>query len=155
MQPELKTRHVFVDTSIFISANFNYSSRKFESLITLAQKDSIFLKLTDITVQEIESNIKKSLEGATSALQSFKDKAYILRNLPFGPFAEIFEGINFTEYESHLLQQFQNFIRDAKVEIISTEDVSTKIIFEKYFKRKPPFGSGKKKTEFPAWFKLD
>jgi hypothetical protein len=151
----LQTRNIFIDTTFFRATNFGFKSKKYQSLVSLAQQRSISIKLTDITVKEIESNIRVSLFQAEEALKSFRNKAYILRNLQSGPFVDIFDQVDLEEYEVSLLDQFQEFLDNAQVQIIPTESVPPGKIFDLYFSRKPPFGSGKKKTEFPDAFVIE
>lgn len=53
---------------------------------------------------------------------------------------------------SELLWQFEQFIDNAKVTVLSTDGVSIESVFESYFQQTPPFSEGKKKHEFPDAF---
>ena len=44
--------------------------------------------------------------------------------------------------------------KEAKAEILLAMKVDAATVFQKYFQKKPPFGPGKKKEEFPDAFVL-
>ena len=53
---------------------------------------------------------------------------------------------------NELINQLNQFLKDANVEVISVNDVSPGFIFDMYFKVIPPFE--KKRDEFPDAFSL-
>jgi hypothetical protein len=148
----LKTKNVFIDTSIFVSENFAVDSTKFHTLMSLAQINHIKLLLTDITLQEIESNKDEFITQAEQSLGRFQKNAKILRNLPDHPMAAIFKPFDRKEISKEIQNTLDKFLKDAKSEVIPALSEDPKIIFDKYFKGAPPFGKGKKKSEFPDAF---
>lgn len=151
MSNRLKTPHVFLDTEVFVSGNFQFNSGRFNRLADLCQDGIISVYLTDITKREIEANISNRIRESTESVDKFKSKARVLRNIP--SFKAIFE-FNVEEVTNELLKQFNDFLELIEANIIPTQNVSVELIFEKYFNQQPPFGEGKKKSEFPDAFSV-
>jgi hypothetical protein len=149
-----KTRNVFVDTSAFINENFAVKSTAFKSLLSLCRMGKAALKLTDVTVREIESNVQKCLKGANKALQEKTRDTRILKNFDHGNFSVLFGPLDEDHLCSSLMRSLKADFDGAKAEIISATTISPAIIFDKYFQKQPPFGPAKKKEEFPDAFVL-
>lgn len=150
----LQSRHVFIDTSIIVSQNYQYSNSVFRKLCSLAEQDKVFVHFTSITIEEVKSHISSDLRKAIHGHNRFKKKARILSNIVLSPFTEIFSNINATEVERILLQQFDNFLADVHADIIDINCIEPNSVFQLYFKNLLPFGENKKKSEFPDAFVL-
>ena len=142
-------RNIFVDAAVFVEANFNYSSKRFRDIASLGAHGRIRVLLTDVTVREIRAKLEEFVRDAFPAV---KPKP-ILRNsnLP-----EIKKRLSLSDQpalEKELLEelwdQFEQFLKDANVEILKFETEAILEVFDDYFDRKPPFGLGKNKAEFP------
>ena len=77
----MKSWNIFIDTSIFISSNFDLKSKVFSSLRSLCNSSHITIILTDITIDEIKANLLESVADAESIITKASSKARILRNL--------------------------------------------------------------------------
>jgi hypothetical protein len=164
-------RLVTLDTQVFDSYNFHYNSPAFQTLVTLTQQGKIRLLLTSVTLHEIRAHI---IEGAKLASEAVKTGINYLDNTRFKPpkgkerikismnsdllyefkkkvkeLAPAFEQIN-----QELLDKLDNFLKETNFQKIEVDQVSVVDIFEKYFSGTPPFGEGKKKSEFPDAFAL-
>lgn len=151
---QLETRHIFIDTSIFIAANFHYQSSTFRQLITLARESYLFVYLTPITIGEVKANIHDRVESAHRAVQKCKKEAMVLRHVPGDTYKGLFIDFDVKAVEESLIQQFEKFISEARANIISVGGASVDQVFNQYFSSSPPFGIGKKKNEFPDAFAL-
>src|SRR5687767_11426632 len=87
---QLETRHIFIDTSIFVGANFHYDSSTFKQLITLASERYLSISLTPITISEVKANIQERVQDAHRAIQKCKKEAMVLRHLPNDTFKALF-----------------------------------------------------------------
>lgn len=155
MTASLLTRNVFIDTSIFVSENFNVQGTKFDSLAALAREERVFIKSSDITLREIICNLEEVVETAATVIQKTKKEARILRNLGLkSSYHAIFTEFPTAEIISKLTKQIKRFFKSSNTEILPALKVSPSSVFDKYFTKKPPFGLGKKKTEFPDAFVL-
>jgi len=154
-------RLVALDTQVFHRSNFDYESKLFKSLISLTEAEKIELYLTCINHQEILSQINKKAEELYKTLSNIKKELRTVKissanNFSIKPLLDSL-NTNFPKPEDIkqvLLDNYNEFLRKAKIEILSIEDVDVNDIFSKYFQGLPPFNSGKKKSEFPDAFTL-
>jgi hypothetical protein len=150
----LRTRNVFINTSIFVGANFALDSEVFKSLATLTQKNSVVVKLTDVTVNEIKANISESAQSSAQALKPFRKEARILRNLVDPKYEWLFRDFPSQEVTARVEKVFDDYVAEVGAEVLLATTANAKPIFDKYFNQEPPFGTGKKKSEFPDAFTL-
>ncbi|WDF05946.1 PIN domain-containing protein [Shouchella hunanensis] len=148
-------RHVFLDTNVFVGKNFGFKWETLDSLQTYSLKGFVQIYITDIVYHEVKNRINNNIIEAKSALKAFKKKAKILNNIPAAHrlIKELDKETNEASGEN-MLELFDKYIKEAKIEIISTDKVSVEEVFKLYFERQAPFGSGKKKSEFPDAFSL-
>lgn len=148
----LRTRNVYIDTEVFISNNY-FDSKNLQSLSDFGKDQTVNIFLTEITRNEIRSNIKEEILTTQNEINIFKknmsSKGKILKN--FAKFEAYFDlpklelKLDFKE----LSEKLDIFIRDGNVSFIPFELADIKVVVENYFNQKPPFGNGKKKHEFP------
>lgn len=150
----LKSRYVFLDTSVLIELNFNYSHVNLNRLVELAEADRAHLVLTSVMVREVEANIKKAVHSSVQALAKFRADARILRNFSNPPYDKLFSNFDDDAAEGALVKQFREFLTAAKAEVIVPPALTLETALARYFDMKPPFGKGKKKDEFPDAFTL-
>jgi hypothetical protein len=150
----LETRNVFVDTSTFIEQNYSFHGAVFQNLLRLCANGQAKVFVTDITYREVIAHIEEDIAKACQACARLQRDARILRNLPHPPFVGLFERIDPNSTTAELILQFKAFLERISTETLSTSSVSIESVFDKYFLRKPPFGEGKKKDEFPDAFSL-
>ena len=148
----MKSWNVFIDTSVFISSNFNLDSKVFCSLRSLCNSGHVTIILSDITIEEIKANLLKLITDAESIIKKASSKARVLRNLDTDNYKFLFNKFNKEDIFQQLQAQITAFIQKCNVEIIKATEISPKDIFHNYFQCKPPFGEGKKKSEFPDAF---
>ncbi|MEH2088380.1 PIN domain-containing protein [Nostoc sp.] len=151
------TRLVALDTEIFNKAKFNYQSTSFRQLTKLAKDKKIALYLTTINQQEILSQLEKYSNESVLALKSlhkdFRKKAFIIHNS--NRYRHLLNlRLNEQDLYKELIEQYNNFIKEAEVNILSVDTVPVEDIFNKYFNFTPPFKHGEKKYEFPDAFAI-
>ena len=151
---QLETRHIFIDTSIFIAANFHYQSSTFRQLVALASESYLFVHLTPVTVGEVKANIRERVEAAHRAVQKCKKEAMVLRHLPGDTYKGLFVDFAAGDVERSLVQKFETFVSESRADVISLNGAPVDRVFSQYFSSSPPFGSGQKKSEFPDAFAL-
>ncbi len=144
--------NVFIDTSVFISANYDINSKIFTDLKSYCKDGRIQLFICDITISEIDSNITKNTIEAGSIIKKFCNKARILRNLSSEKFKGIFDEFQHDEISKEVQSQIELFLSECNATIINASSIDASKVFEDYFKGKAPFGEGKKKCEFPDAF---
>ena len=131
---------------------FAVSSTAFRSLFSLCRINKAFLKLTDITVRELDDHLASELTDALKARDGGMAKLKILRNLDWPSLSNIFTPLEHSNLYSHLHTKLHAELKNAKAEILPAMNINAGIIFQKYFDREPPFGPAKKKAEFPDAF---
>lgn len=154
---KLRTRFVFIDTCVFRSKNFNFGIYSLGRTQRYIEESKIHLLLPDITKSEIEKNIKKCADEAYKELLSFtkKDTIKILKCIDNSPFGGEINIPTQEEIYKSIYAKFEAFIDSPNVELLSTNNVNPKIIFDKYFNSEPPFDKKDKKYEFPDAFVLE
>lgn len=149
-------RNVYLDTSVFRKASFNFHSKRFQSLLHLSREEKIFLKITDVNIHEIHSQIRLLLGAAQQEHNQFRKKAYILRSVSIPEIRDLVCSFEFEKYEADLVSQVTDFLLQAKVETIFIDEVVPSLIFDQYFLQEPPFSKkSKKKAEFPDAFVIE
>ena len=142
-------RNIFLDTAVFVEANFNYSSKRFRDIASFGARGLIQVLLTDVTVREIRAKLK---EAVKRALPGVETKA-ILKNSTLPEITKRRDPVAQEAVEKELLEelldQFEQFLKDANVKILKFEAEGILEVFDDYFDLKPPFGIGKNKAEFP------
>lgn len=155
---ELRSRLVFIDTCCFISKHFNFGINSLGRTETYIDEGKIHLLMPDITKSEIENKIKKTSEEAHSQLKKLFTKDDSIKILT------VADGLAYSgkpqipsaeEIYNKIHGKFSEFIGYPNVEIVSTETVNPKIIFDNYFNSLPPFDKESKKFEFPDAFVLE
>ena len=139
----LKASNVFLDTVVFIEANFNYKSPRCEALARLAADGRIQVFLTQITLREVKANLKDLVARAVTKPHP------ILRNSTSPKVASLFEPLDVRGVQSELLRQLKQFLKRAKVTVLPLDPDALTPVLNSYFARRPPFGVGKNKAEFP------
>ena len=135
---------IFLDTNVFESAKFSYSSKTFVNFLDYCKENEIKLKITDVVkhevIKRIKSNITESFEkidkqnlGVVAA--SFDMDTHISK-------------LNFIkELINKLNEKFNDFLEDNGIEVlISNFDVHE--LTYQYFNQLSPF-TEQKKHEFP------
>lgn len=138
---------VFLDTEVFVGAGFNLRSRDFMRLRSLVKAGTIQLISTCISEKEVESQLQQKINQSTQALSKFRRSVSSLSDLS-GSFLPQLEGTE-AEIESRFLSMHSDYLTVTKPTILGLEGVDISEMFSLYFDGKPPFGKGKKKSEFP------
>jgi hypothetical protein len=150
----LAIRTVFLDTSAFVSANFEYAGPVFDALAKLIADGHAKCLITPIIVGEVESNIRERVDAINVATERFRQKHPIAKNfrsLTLKPYGSTFDAASAAQ---ELIGQFREFLERVHIEVITLERASNSDVFRWYFEKQPPFGPGKKKHEFPDAFNI-
>lgn len=148
----LKTRNIFIDTETFVANNY-FEKENLKRLCEFGGLEVVNLFLTDVTIHEIKSNIKEDLLNARDEINQFKksisNKNKILRNIEkYKKYIEL-PSLNIDVDFNDIHDELESFIKKGRVSIIPSELADLKSIIQKYFNKEKPFGTGKKKYEFP------
>jgi hypothetical protein len=78
-------RVVFLDTSIFDSQRYNFSSNAFEPFLKAVSADKFMLLLPDPTEQEIKRHIEKKWREVYSVLEKLEREAPFVSKWKYWP----------------------------------------------------------------------
>lgn len=145
----LETRNIFIDTEYFVKSNFNFSSKQFCTLQELCKNGQVRYILTSVVEQEVESKIESSIKDALNSLQSFRKKASILSTIEDPLLSSFFSEVNEEDTYKKASHVFHKFNRSCNYDYVEADDIDPENLLDLYFSKKPPFGEGKKKSEFP------
>lgn len=141
---------VFIDTCIFKAENYYCKGNRICSFEGLAKDGIISLISTEITRNEIISNLSKDTSFAINqlhknlkVLRNFLDRSFFVKKTKNEILKESQQIVNnhFSTTNTHVIGY--DFCGDV-------EDV-----FKKYFLEERPFHEGEKKNEFPDAFVID
>ncbi|MDE0373995.1 MAG: PIN domain-containing protein [Rhodospirillales bacterium] len=133
-----------MDTNVFVNENFDYRSRRFRSLVSLASDDIVNVFLTDITVREIKAQLQERVAKAVPI------KLHpILKNSSNPVIKRLPKSVTIAALEQELMSQFDEFMMEARVAVLPVPNSVLPDVLDDYFDRRAPFGVGKNKCEFP------
>src|ERR1044072_9961613 len=152
----METPHLFLDTEVFERNNFDFQSRSFRKLISLAQEGTAIVHLTQITRKEIEGHIISRIDEALSILKKVSKERSVqyLSKSPAPSFQPIQRNLDPQPLRQAGLAAFETFIVDARADVIPVDTVGINEVFDQYFGSMAPFHMASKKSEFPDAFAL-
>lgn len=146
--------NVFVDTQIFESQSFDISDKSRLGLLKKqVKKGAINFLTSEIIVGEANKHIKENVEKKINEInQNFNSREIaILRN---SKYADSFNKLDTEEVVQEALNQFHNYLNEAQVTYLDLDSIELKTILDDYFNNRKPFGTGRKKHEFPDAFNI-
>ena len=152
---QLESGLVFTDTSSFESKNFQFGQHALGRIEEFVKRSYIRVLIPDIINLEIEKHLVARLDESLSILKKVRKELVFLRNISGHPCEGLFSDVDKGEAIRLIADKFDRFRSHADVEIVSTKNVCSETVFERYFSEKPPFGGGGKKHEFPDAFALE
>jgi hypothetical protein len=147
--------NLFLDTSIYVSNGFSLQKPMFKTLKSLCENGRISLFTTDITDYEIESNILDSLKSLKSEFKRIQSGNRIIETVGGDGYRDLFNTQKVISMASEIKSNIDSYLAECNVEMLKASNQRAEDIFKDYFSKKPPFGEGKKKAEFPDAFVLN
>jgi hypothetical protein len=146
------TSKVFIDTEVFDAQGLDFGSPNIVRLVRLAAAHKVQIFLTTVTVKEIERHLDEHAVKAFKQLQDYRRASHIVKKVLPAETAVALSDANLESIRSHLRNDFEAFVREGHIQILTLDDVSATSVFDKYFAQQPPFGDKGKKNEFPDAF---
>jgi len=145
--------HIFLDTSIFDGQQYNFSSATLASFVGAADDLGVWLVLPDPTEREVRRHISDRSRDAMRAL----NEAY--RKAPFLSKWRHFQNRlsnrdELLEVTRIALSEWADFVGQLKVIRLGYDRIDMPMIMDWYDKASAPFGTGKKRKEFPDAFAI-
>lgn len=148
--------NVFIDTNYFIGIKFEFDKGELKSLIEHCESERINLFTSEIVISEVEKHIKTDIGLALSNIRNeIKRNGRLLSIKNKKEYSFLFQDIRKIGIVDSVLKDFESFRTATNCQMIEISDVNPIVIFEKYFGKQAPFGSGDKKAEFPDAFMIE
>lgn len=151
----LQTNKVFIDTQCYVKAGLHFEGAAFEAFYELCTKGELILITTSVVEREVKSKIDDSIKDALQAVQTIQRKAKIIKNIEGGPLQQFFQPLEVDGVYASAKQAFNDFLEDCNAEYAPLGSINIETILNSYFAKEPPFGDGKKKSEFPDAISLN
>ena len=145
----LETRKVFIDTQSFVKSGLHFDGPAFKSFRKYCEVNELVHISTTVVEREVESKIRASVKEALSSIQTFRRKARLLASLDDEKIRGLFEEIEEEDIYKKSSNVFKEFMTGCFTEIVEADTIDAEELLSMYFEKNPPFGEGKKKSEFP------
>ena len=145
----LETRKVFIDTQYFVRSGLHFEGAAFKSFKKYCQENELIHISTSVVIHEVDSKINASVKDGLAAIQTFRRKARLLSSIGDEQIQGLFVEIPEEEIYRKSSDVFRDFLEGCSTTIIEADHINGEELLSLYFGNKPPFGEGKKKTEFP------
>jgi hypothetical protein len=145
---DTSAKYIFLDTSIYHAHSFDTASATFGALQSLCDRNEVRVIVTDVVRGEVRSGVAEQVGIAAEVLSSKHRQLKILdigRHLLTGDTLQIDQ----TSVADGVLTKLESYWTNCKAVHLDSQAVSVPEMLNSYFRRDPPFGSGKKKHEFP------
>lgn len=154
-QPVERIRHVFLDTQVIVAANFDFTEvSKLDRLASTCRAGAVGLHITDVVEEEVRNKIRERIAEIEKGVQALRNKADRLGGTRH-PLQEVLEGVDSGNTVEELLRQFDDYLSRYEVDVIPTVDIPFLDILGQCHEGCPPFGEGKKKSEYPDAFSIE
>jgi PIN domain len=147
---------VFIDTQVFVSTGFGYTSKSFQALRKHLESRRLRLVLTDITVNEVHAQIEHHVAKEMIAHRTFANAARALFNCSIPEIKTALQKLDAAVVTKNLCDQFDAFLAESHASVINTSELKVGDALKKYFAGTPPFGPAEnKRYEFPDAFAIE
>ncbi len=145
----LQTRNVFIDTQAFTNEHFRFDHPKLKKLAELGKSKMISIYSTDTVVGEVKSKLSEKMAKAAKALSDFRSEAGFLESGAPADVSPLFSPPTEQALTEKAHSIWNEFLTTANVTIFDSSSIRVSTLLESYFLGTAPFGTGKKKSEFP------
>ncbi|MEX0283762.1 MAG: PIN domain-containing protein [Paracoccaceae bacterium] len=141
---------VTLDTSIFDQKQLQLNSAPMQALASLKEKPFNFL-LSGTVAKEVFAHLEKAAEEALRAAKKSIGQALFSFETEEPSRAEILQQISGGRTAAEAAyERWEKYVDDTGCEVLDdTELVDISTVYNGYFAGEPPFGTGRKKDEFP------
>jgi len=146
---------VSLDAEVFVQHNYQYDIGLLAAFAQHVRSGRAKHVIAEVTVQEIKARIAQGVHDARSALRSYHNKARILRNSQSPSLRRSFRMPSHKRAVRDLQQQLADYLKHLNTIVIPIDSIKPSHVFARYFRKEPPFGPGRKKSEFPDAFAIE
>ena len=143
---------VFLDTSIFAGQQFNFGSTAFSTFVPLAKKLQLKLLLPAPTKMEVMRQLENRAAEAMRTIENARRQAPFLEDWPYFPKKHKHIGVRGAQLAA--IVSWDRFLAELPVQELDYSDVKIATVMGWYGLGAPPFGTRKKRKEFPDAFAI-
>ncbi len=140
--------NVFLDTQFFDANQLDFFNKTFDVLRLNVAAGHIRVFSTAVTQQEVERHVRERAQKINAKLESIRNDS-ILRHVTCAPFDSFRVTPTTTDIVDVMLTQLKESWDRLETRTLPISEVDLPSILDDYFAGRPPFGSGRKKSEFP------
>lgn len=149
--------YVTIDTNIFISSKYDFSSSStLDLLAKFVKNDKIKVVLSNIVIREVEKHIMNESYSLCGKVRDLRKKILDTSSESFLEALELedrFSIMNKNNLRKKSKKIWENYLETISPEVLDTSDIDLDSIINDYFEINPPFQEGeKKRKEFPDAF---
>jgi len=141
--------HLFIDTSTFRRLQFPIGQSRFEPLMARIAEGDIRLVAPDVVIRELYKQASSAVDEARKAHAKFKRHTQHIRLAGDRVVSELMVDADWARIEAAVADAIEAFFRGSGIDVLTIASVDLAAVVDDYFDGKPPFGEGKKKSEFP------
>lgn len=150
MQAPIVPQTLFIDTSIFRAAQFNFKARQFVALLAAIPTGTrLKLLVPEPIAREVDRQMQTSALEAVHALRKLRKDHSILHKALELPHDEGTDSTLGRALQSKARAEWTAFKKKFETHELGYDGVDLREIMGWYFRQVPPFGPGEKRKEFP------
>ena len=139
----LRAEHIYIDASVYRRLRFDWKGRALSEVADLARRRLLRVVVSDITRREVHARMREAwadVNKETQAARALLDQV----GLPGAADTLADEGACLAAMSA----AFEEWLTECRVVNCDTPP-DLGVMMDDYFSGRPPFGPGKKKSEFP------
>jgi PIN domain len=140
---------VFLDTEVYRSASFDWTRPTFTSLLERVERGSIELITTDIVLRELRNGLRALLGEFDQHVQKAARHSGVARSLDDERVKALLRLADNKPSFDAIWQRAEQFLDALSTTVVDVPESAVRDLFDLYFSGDAPFGSKKKKCEFP------
>lgn len=145
--------YIFLDTSVYVQESYRFSGTSLGKLASMSSDDELRLIVPEIIRQEVTYKLRETAEEHAAKIQTALDSNIIGL---IGDQDRKFVGLDFQIDQENLVESivetWETFRARCNAEFIPLASIDLPSVVASYFDAKPPFGKGRKRSEFPDAF---
>ena len=139
---------VLLDTQVFDAVRLDFNNRNLQYLVDLALSGQVRVLVTSIIVAEIKAHIESEAYDIATKLRAAANHPFV-RPYDTALNEKLLDPELAAKIAVGTTGRLDNFLARSGAEILQIDKVPVGAVFEDYFASAPPFGPGRKKSEFP------
>ena len=141
------SKFFFLDTQVFDSYQYNFDSALLKKLSSVCVEQNVSLVMPEVIRREIEKHVKEKASKAGKDIVAIRREHPFLRNIAVA--VNRLDQLEKLKFDEVLLEQLGDFLASCSCLELDCGYVNVAELVDDYFEGAAPFGTGKKRKEFP------